>query len=126
MHYRLSDKTLRLGTFSISGLCLTLITEFFVINYVFLCTKKKKVVITNHINHIALNLSTFQDYALRYWRDQGVPAEKIILGFAAYGRSFTLSSQSSEVGAPISGAGNAGRYTGERGLWSYYEVNALI
>ncbi|XP_022618770.1 acidic mammalian chitinase-like [Seriola dumerili] len=61
-------------------------------------------------------------FAMQYWRDQGVPAEKLILGFAAYGRTFTLSFQSSEIGAPISGAGNAGRYTKEAGFWSYYEV----
>ncbi|GLD50135.1 chitotriosidase-1-like protein [Lates japonicus] len=59
---------------------------------------------------------------MRYWRDQGVPAEKLILGFAAYGRTFTLSTQSSEIGAPISGAGTAGHYTMEAGFWSYYEV----
>lgn len=57
-----------------------------------------------------------------YWQDQGVPAEKLILGFAAYGRTFTLSSQSSVIGAPISGAGNPGHYTKEAGFWSYYEV----
>lgn len=59
---------------------------------------------------------------MRYWRDQGAPAEKLHLGLAAYGRTFRLSSQSSEVGAPISGAGNAGPYTMEAGFWSYYEV----
>ncbi|KAA8590771.1 hypothetical protein FQN60_001714, partial [Etheostoma spectabile] len=62
------------------------------------------------------------DYAMQYWRDQGVPAEKLILGFAAYGRTFTLSTTSSKVGAPISGAGYAGSYTLEEGSWSYYEV----
>ncbi|XP_028437891.1 acidic mammalian chitinase-like [Perca flavescens] len=62
------------------------------------------------------------DYAMQYWRDQGVPAEKLILGFPAYGRTFTLSSTSSNVGAPISGAGYAGSYTMEAGFWSYYEV----
>lgn len=77
--------------------------------------------IVAQINHMAF-FSTFQDHAMRYWRDQGVPAEKLNLGFAAYGRTFTLSSQSSEVGASIRGAGNAGRYTKEAGFWSYYEV----
>lgn len=59
---------------------------------------------------------------MRYWQDQGAPAEKLILGFPAYGRTFTLSSQSSVIGAPISGAGNPGQYTREAGFWSYYEV----
>lgn len=48
---------------------------------------------------------------MQYWRDEGVPTEKPILGFAAYGRTFTLSSQSSDVGAPISCVGNEGLYT---------------
>uniref|UniRef100_A0A3Q3NP35 chitinase n=1 Tax=Mastacembelus armatus TaxID=205130 RepID=A0A3Q3NP35_9TELE len=69
-------------------------------------------------NNIYLNAN----FAMQYWRDQGVPAEKLILGFAAFGRTFTLSSQSREVGAPSSGAGNPGHYTMEAGFWSYYEV----
>uniref|UniRef100_A0A7N8WM08 Acidic mammalian chitinase-like n=1 Tax=Mastacembelus armatus TaxID=205130 RepID=A0A7N8WM08_9TELE len=60
-------------------------------------------------NNIYLNAN----FAMQYWRDQGVPAEKLILGFAAFGRTFTLSSQSREVGAPSSGAGNPGHYTME-------------
>ncbi|KAJ4934731.1 hypothetical protein JOQ06_007514 [Pogonophryne albipinna] len=30
------------------------------------------------------------DYAMRYWRDQGAPAQKLNLGLAAYGRAFDL------------------------------------
>ncbi|KAL7398386.1 hypothetical protein ABVT39_008924 [Epinephelus coioides] len=62
------------------------------------------------------------DFAMPYWLNHGVPAEKLIMGISAYGRTFTLSSQSSEVGAPISGVGNAGQYTGVAGFWSYYEI----
>ena len=57
-----------------------------------------------------------------YWRDQGAPTDKLNMGLAAYGRTFTLSSASSNVGAPASGAGTAGTYTGTAGFLAYYEV----
>lgn len=44
------------------------------------------------------------------------------MGFAVYGRTFQLSTQSSNVGAPISGPASAGAFTKEAGFWSYYEV----
>uniref|UniRef100_A0A665TBE2 chitinase n=1 Tax=Echeneis naucrates TaxID=173247 RepID=A0A665TBE2_ECHNA len=69
-------------------------------------------------NHIYLNSA----FAMRYWHSQDIPTEKLNLGFAAYGRTFTLSSQANGIGAPILGVGNAGRYTREAGFWSYYEV----
>lgn len=62
------------------------------------------------------------DFAMRYWRDQGTPVEKLMMGFATYGRTFTLSSVASGVGAPISGPAAAGQYTREAGFWSYYEI----
>ncbi|XP_044067276.1 uncharacterized protein LOC122883118 [Siniperca chuatsi] len=43
----------------------------------------------------------------------------------AAGQAQTRHNQQSEVGAPISGAGNAGCYTKEAGFWSYYEINYL-
>ncbi|KAM3617889.1 uncharacterized protein V6R79_012399 [Siganus canaliculatus] len=69
-------------------------------------------------NHIYLN----SDFAMNYWRDQGATAEKLLLGFPTYGRSFTLSTQANGVEAPISGPGNQGFYTQESGFLSYYEV----
>ncbi|XP_042348390.1 acidic mammalian chitinase-like [Plectropomus leopardus] len=62
------------------------------------------------------------DFAMQYWLNNGVPAEKLILGFAAYGRTFTLTSSSNEVGAPATYANYAGLYTREAGIWSYYEI----
>ncbi|XP_054883253.1 acidic mammalian chitinase-like [Poeciliopsis prolifica] len=62
------------------------------------------------------------DYAMRYWRDNGAPLEKLRMGFAAYGRTFRLSSSSTGVGAPASGPASAGPYTREAGFWSYYEI----
>ncbi|XP_028430764.1 acidic mammalian chitinase-like [Perca flavescens] len=66
------------------------------------------------------------DYAMKYWRDQGTPVEKLMMGFAAYGRTFRLTSSNSGVGAPASGAASAGPFTREAGFWSYYEVCTLL
>lgn len=59
---------------------------------------------------------------MKYWRDNGTPADKLRLGFATYGRTFRLSTASTGVGAPASGAASAGAYTREAGFWAYYEV----
>ncbi|KAM8864644.1 chitinase-3-like protein 1 isoform 2-T2 [Spinachia spinachia] len=62
------------------------------------------------------------DFAMRYWREQGAPADKLNLGLAAYGRAFDLSTQDTSVGAPASGPGEEGCYTGEAGFWATYEI----
>ncbi|XP_078110010.1 acidic mammalian chitinase-like [Sander vitreus] len=66
------------------------------------------------------------DFAMRYWRDQGAPTQKLNLGLAAYGRAFDLSTNSSDVGAPANGPGEEGCYTGEEGFWSTYETCLYI
>uniref|UniRef100_A0A3B5AVC9 chitinase n=1 Tax=Stegastes partitus TaxID=144197 RepID=A0A3B5AVC9_9TELE len=66
------------------------------------------------------------DFAMKYWRDKGTPAEKLRLGFATYGRTFRLTSSNTGVGAPASGAASAGPYTREAGFWSYYEVCTFL
>ncbi|KAL7864691.1 hypothetical protein AOLI_G00161110 [Acnodon oligacanthus] len=66
------------------------------------------------------------DYAMKYWRDQGVPAEKLRMGFATYGRTFRLTSTANGVGAPANGAASAGTYTREAGFWSYYEICTFL
>ena len=63
---------------------------------------------------------------MRYWRDKGTPVEKLNMGFATYGRTFRLSSQSSQVGAPASGPASAGTFTREAGILSYYEVKLAM
>lgn len=69
-----------------------------------------------------IHLFLFQDFAMKYWRDNGTPVEKLRMGFAAYGRTFRLTSSNTGVGAPASSAASAGPYTCEAGFWSYYEV----
>ncbi|XP_005112658.1 acidic mammalian chitinase [Aplysia californica] len=67
------------------------------------------------------------DYASHYWVDEGCPKDKLYIGLATYGRSFTLRDESdSGRGAPASGAGIAGTYTREAGFLSYYEVCEMI
>ncbi|XP_065259490.1 chitinase-3-like protein 1 [Emys orbicularis] len=62
------------------------------------------------------------DYAVRYWRSKGAPAEKLIMGIPTYGRSFALSSSKTGISAPISGPGSPGPFTQEAGLLAYYEI----
>lgn len=59
---------------------------------------------------------------MRYWAEKGTPVHKLNMGFATYGRTFRLSTQSSQVGAPASSPAAAGTFTREPGIWSYYEV----
>ena len=45
------------------------------------------------------------------------------MGLATYGRSYTLKNTGNTgLGAPASGTGNMGTYTGEKGFLAYYEV----
>ncbi|KAM9690659.1 acidic mammalian chitinase [Dama dama] len=67
------------------------------------------------------------EYAMNYWKSNGAPAEKLIVGFPAYGHSFTLREASNNgIGAPTSGAGPAGPYTREAGFWAYYEICTFL
>ncbi|KAK3086618.1 hypothetical protein FSP39_021076 [Pinctada imbricata] len=69
-------------------------------------------------------VSFSMSYAVNYWHQLGVPKDKIVVGMAAYGRSFTLSDPNNYgVGAPTgSGSAPSGTYTGEAGFLSYYEI----
>ncbi|KAJ8360533.1 hypothetical protein SKAU_G00170580 [Synaphobranchus kaupii] len=66
------------------------------------------------------------DSAIAYWLDNGAPAEKLLMGFPTYGRTFHLTSSMTSLGAPAYGPAAAGPYTKEAGLWSYYEVCSFI
>uniref|UniRef100_I3M6A4 Chitinase acidic n=1 Tax=Ictidomys tridecemlineatus TaxID=43179 RepID=I3M6A4_ICTTR len=67
------------------------------------------------------------DYVMKYWRDNGASAEKLIVGFPTYGRNFLLRNPSDNgIGAPTSGAGPAGPYTREAGFWAYYEICTFL
>lgn len=47
------------------------------------------------------------DMSLKFWLKNGAPREKIVLGLASYGRSFTLSnSKYNGLGTRVNGAGS--------------------
>lgn len=57
----------------------------------------------------------------------GAPKEKIIVGLATYGRTFTLSGPDKNgMNVPTRGGGKAGLYTREEGFLSYYEVSYML
>ncbi|XP_068275372.1 acidic mammalian chitinase-like [Nyctibius grandis] len=67
------------------------------------------------------------DYAMNYWKSNGAPAEKLVVGFATYGNTFTLQNPSTNgLDAPASGPGPAGPYTQEAGSLAYFEICTLL
>ena len=67
------------------------------------------------------------EHSVQYWIDKGMPAKKIALGLAMYGRAFRLEDPSKHalgsqlsVDQPISGA-----YTNESGFLAYFEICKL-
>ena len=62
---------------------------------------------------------------MNYWKKNGAPAEKLMVGFGAYARTFTLTNPSNHgLDAPTSGPGKAGAYTQSAGTLAYFEVNS--
>lgn len=62
------------------------------------------------------------DSALTHWLNLGAPAEKLMMGFPTYGRTYHLTTSNNGLGAPSKGPADAGPYTRTAGFWSYYEV----
>ncbi|XP_063070847.1 acidic mammalian chitinase-like [Engraulis encrasicolus] len=66
-------------------------------------------------------------FAMDYWKSQGAPAEKLLVGFETAGRTFHLAGlDNTGIGAPSTGPGPAGQFTGEKGMLSYYEICSLL
>uniref|UniRef100_A0A8C7JIM5 Acidic mammalian chitinase n=1 Tax=Oncorhynchus kisutch TaxID=8019 RepID=A0A8C7JIM5_ONCKI len=65
------------------------------------------------------------DSAITYWLDNGAPAEKLLMSFPTYGRTYRLTTTNTGLGAPANGPADAGPFTREAGYWSYYEVCAF-
>ena len=61
--------------------------------------------------------------SLNIFLEGGMPAQKTLVGLAAYGRSFQLAlAENAGLGAPVNGPGLAGKYTREQGSLSFYEI----
>ena len=58
-----------------------------------------------------------------FWKKNGFPSEKLLLGVESYARSFTLYKQRShDLGSTIFKEGNPGVFTSTPGILSYFEV----
>lgn len=84
---------------------------------------------TGHHSPLHQGLSSYDsvsyyncDFAMKYWVEKGAPPEKLMMGIANYGRTFTLSSGETGVGAPASGGGTPGRYTKTPGILAFFEM----
>ncbi|KAG2468266.1 acidic mammalian chitinase-like [Polypterus senegalus] len=67
------------------------------------------------------------EYAMNYWKSNGAPAEKLLVGFPTYGLTFVLENTSNNgVGAPTTGPGPAGPYTSQSGFRAYYEICTFL
>lgn len=68
-----------------------------------------------------------QESSVNAWIEFGTPAEKLVLGLAMYGRTFTLKTKKmTGMNAPASDAGKAGPFTAAAGFLSYFEVCKLL
>ncbi|XP_077458264.1 chitinase, acidic.1 [Stigmatopora argus] len=68
--------------------------------------------------HVNQNINS----SVSYWLALGAPAEKLLLGFPSYGRTYRLSTGAAGLGAPTNGPADAGPYTRTSGFWAFYEV----
>lgn len=67
-----------------------------------------------------------QDWVARYYISMNAPKDKLNIGIALYGRTFTLNDPNRhDIGSPASQPGEAGQFTGEKGFVAYYEVRIL-
>jgi chitinase len=68
------------------------------------------------------------DYAVQFYLDANVPTRKLILGLAAYGRTWELANtgEAASYGTAGNGAGSAGVCTQEEGFLSSFEVTYMI
>jgi hypothetical protein len=66
---------------------------------------------------------SFQNYSVNQWVSGGVPPSKLLIATPLFGRTYILEDPNNHgLGAPTTGSGPPGSYTGESGLLAYYEV----
>lgn len=66
------------------------------------------------------------DFIINYFIQKRMPASKINMGIPFYGKSWTLASTNTTIGAPGNGPGPAGPYTKEPGTLAYNEICAYV
>ncbi|XP_048237743.1 chitinase-3-like protein 2 isoform X2 [Haliotis rufescens] len=67
------------------------------------------------------------EWAVDTWIKRGAPPEKIVVGIAGYGASYTLAEASSHgVGAEVLGPGKPGHYRMMEGQLAFYEVCEML
>eukprot|EP00475_Leptophrys_vorax_P026041 TRINITY_DN36495_c0_g1_i2.p1 TRINITY_DN36495_c0_g1~~TRINITY_DN36495_c0_g1_i2.p1 ORF type:complete len:469 (+),score=116.08 TRINITY_DN36495_c0_g1_i2:2-1408(+) len=64
--------------------------------------------------------------AVEHYLSQGVPAKKIVMGLATYGRTFRVADAHARVGATSLGAGVGGDCTMAPGTLAYYEIERAL
>lgn len=63
------------------------------------------------------------DSTVKYWNQQGVAPEKLVLGIPTFGISFMLKDpKNTTIGAPMTRAGEPGPFTKIPGTLAYYEI----
>ncbi|XP_078403911.1 acidic mammalian chitinase-like [Cetorhinus maximus] len=62
------------------------------------------------------------DFAAKHWIRNGLPTNKMVIGFSTFGKTFKLKTSNESVGATAKGPGPPGNYTKEAGFLSYYEI----
>ncbi|XP_005905732.2 oviduct-specific glycoprotein [Bos mutus] len=66
-------------------------------------------------------------YAMNYWRQLGVPPEKLLMGLPTYGRTFhLLKASQNELRAEAVGPASPGKYTKQAGFLAYYEICCFV
>ena len=68
-----------------------------------------------------------KEASINAWIELGAQPEKLVLGLAMYGRTFTLKTKKlTAINAPSKSAGESGPYTQAPGFLSYFEICNLM
>lgn len=74
-------------------------------------------------NVSAKNIYFLQNASVNYWISRGADPQKISIGLAFYGKSYSLSNKANnKMGAPVNGPGPIGPYTQQNGVLGFNEV----
>jgi hypothetical protein len=77
--------------------------------------------------HFCLEPVFVQHTAVQGWLREGFPKEKLVLGIAAFARTFTMVAQptGTGVGQPVLNIGVPGNFSDTEGLLTYQEVSLV-